>query len=33
MGLVERALERIDGFCERALPLRELARFAVRRNR
>ncbi|HEB90043.1 MAG TPA: polyprenyl synthetase family protein [Deltaproteobacteria bacterium] len=32
-GLLETALERIDGFCERAEPLRELARFAVRRRR
>ena len=32
-GLVRRALERIEGWGERALPLRELARFAVRRRR
>ncbi|MBK7950332.1 MAG: polyprenyl synthetase family protein [Deltaproteobacteria bacterium] len=32
-GLVERALERIEGFGERAMALRELARFAVRRRR
>ena len=31
--LVERALGEIDGWGERALPLRELARFAVRRSR
>ena len=33
LGLVERALGEIDGWGERALPLRELARFAVRRSR
>jgi geranylgeranyl pyrophosphate synthase len=33
LGLVERALGQIDGWGERALPLRELARFAVRRSR
>jgi len=33
LGLVERALERIEGWGERAVPLRELARFAVRRSR
>ncbi len=33
LGLVERALVEIDGWGERALPLRELARFAVRRSR
>ncbi len=33
MGLVERALAEIEGWGERALPLRELARFAVRRSR
>jgi geranylgeranyl diphosphate synthase type II len=32
-GLLDRALGRIEGMCERAEPLRELARFAVRRNR
>lgn len=32
-GLLERALLGIEGLCERAEPLRELARFAVRRNR
>jgi geranylgeranyl diphosphate synthase type II len=32
-GLIERALVEIEGFCERAEPLRELARFAVRRIR
>ena len=32
-GLLERALLSIEGLCERAEPLRELARFAVRRNR
>ncbi len=32
-GLLEAALERIAGFCERAEPLRDLARFAVRRRR
>ena len=31
--LLSRALERIEGWGERAEPLRELARFAVRRNR
>lgn len=33
LGLVERALGEIEGWGERALPLRELARFAVRRSR
>jgi geranylgeranyl diphosphate synthase type II len=32
-ALLARALERIEGWGERAEPLRELARFAVRRNR
>lgn len=32
-GLVERALDRIEGWGERAVALRELARFAVRRRR
>ncbi len=32
-GLLERALVGIEGLCEKAEPLRELARFAVRRNR
>lgn len=32
-GLLERAQRRIESLCERAEPLRELARFAVRRNR
>ena len=32
-GLLERALLGIEGLCERAEPLRELARFALRRNR
>lgn len=32
-ALVDRALRRIEGFCERAEPLRELARFAVGRIR
>jgi len=32
-GLLDRALLRIEDLCERAEPLRELARFAVRRNR
>jgi geranylgeranyl diphosphate synthase type II len=32
-ALLDRALERIRGLCERAEPLRELARFAVRRDR
>ena len=32
-GLLERALQGIESLCERAEPLRELARFAVRRNR
>jgi geranylgeranyl diphosphate synthase type II len=32
-GLLERAQCRIESLCERAEPLRELARFAVRRNR
>ncbi len=32
-ALLERALLGIEGLCERAEPLRELARFAVRRNR
>jgi len=32
-GLLERALLGIEGLCERAEPLRELARFAVRRSR
>ncbi len=31
-GLLDRALQRIEGLCERAEPLRELARFAVRRS-
>jgi geranylgeranyl diphosphate synthase type II len=31
-GLLDCALGRIECFCERAEPLRELARFAVRRN-
>ena len=31
-ALLERALSRIDELCERAEPLRELARFAVRRR-
>jgi len=33
LGLVERALDQIEGFGGRAEPLRELARFAVRRRR
>ena len=33
MGLVERALGRIEGWGERAVPLALLARFAVRRSR
>lgn len=33
LGLVERALGEIEAFGERAEPLRELARFAVRRGR
>jgi geranylgeranyl diphosphate synthase type II len=33
LGLLERALVGIEGLCEKAEPLRELARFAVRRNR
>ena len=33
LGLVERALGQIEGWGERALPLRELARIAVRRSR
>jgi len=32
-GLIGRALGEIEGFCERAAALRELARFAVRRRR
>ncbi|MBC8188392.1 MAG: polyprenyl synthetase family protein, partial [Proteobacteria bacterium] len=32
-GLLDRALLRIEDLCERAEPLRELARFAVRRKR
>jgi geranylgeranyl diphosphate synthase type II len=32
-ALLERALERLEAWGERAEPLRELARFAVRRNR
>jgi geranylgeranyl pyrophosphate synthase len=32
-GLLERALSEIEDLCERAEPLRELARFAVRRER
>ena len=32
-GLLDRALLGIEGLCERAEPLRELARFAVRRSR
>jgi geranylgeranyl pyrophosphate synthase len=32
-GLLARALLQIEDLCERAEPLRELARFAVRRNR
>ncbi|MEZ4280145.1 MAG: polyprenyl synthetase family protein [Myxococcota bacterium] len=32
-GLIERALGQIDGWGERAVPLAELARFAVRRSR
>ncbi len=32
-GLLEHALLGIEGLCERAEPLRELARFALRRNR
>jgi geranylgeranyl diphosphate synthase type II len=32
-GLLERALLGIESLCEKAEPLRELARFAVRRNR
>jgi geranylgeranyl diphosphate synthase type II len=32
-GRLDRALLGIEGMCERAEPLRELARFAVRRNR
>ena len=32
-GLLDQALLRIEDLCERAEPLRELARFAVRRNR
>ena len=32
-GLLEQALERIEGWGERAEPLRALARFAVRRKR
>lgn len=32
-GLLDRALGRIEGMCERAEPLRELARFCVRRDR
>ena len=31
-ALLDRALSRIDELCERAEPLRELARFAVRRR-
>lgn len=31
-GLLDRALRRIEDLCERAEPLRELARFAVRRK-
>ncbi len=33
LGLVEQALERIEGWGERAVALRELARFTVRRSR
>ena len=32
-SLLDRALLGIEGLCERAEPLRELARFAVRRSR
>jgi geranylgeranyl diphosphate synthase type II len=32
-GLLDRALSRIEDLCERAEPLRELARYAVRRKR
>jgi geranylgeranyl pyrophosphate synthase len=32
-GLLDGALRRLEGLCERAEPLRELARFAVRRSR
>ena len=31
--LLDRALERVGGWGERAEPLRQLARFAVRRSR
>lgn len=33
LGLIERALGQIEGWGERAVPLAELARFAVRRSR